>query len=318
VFSVFYTLAGIIAVIVIVVIIFRKKHRSNIRPILFGAFWFIGFCLPNMFVRLVSANDSFEYLMHRTYLPYVGLLILVLFLCPEKWFELKAKAHTAILGGLLLLMAGISVEQQKKFKDALSYWGSAIEYAPDKAWFRYYMGRFYFKQKDYSRFEEFLLEADSLKSYPEFKYHLGMVAFRDKKDYEKAYSYFSEAFRMGYSTTEARSNFIGLCIESSSAFFQKREYAKAINRCEEALMNDPENGVAAYNLGIYLVNNGEKARAASMWQRAVRLKPDLTEAYRSLCLYYQFDNKKADSAFWYAREFNNHGGTGNLISPQEK
>jgi tetratricopeptide (TPR) repeat protein len=76
------------------------------------------------------------------------------------------------------------------------------------------------------------------------------------------------------------------------------------------------NGVAAYNLGLYLINNGEKQRAASMWRRAIRLKPDLTEAYRGLCLYYQFDMKKADSAAWFAREFNNHGGTGNLISPQ--
>jgi tetratricopeptide (TPR) repeat protein len=180
------------------------------------------------------------------------------------------------------------------------------------------MGRYYFKQKDYSRFEHYLLTADSIKSYPEFKYQLGMVALLDKKDYEKAHRYIVEALKSGYTTDEARSNFIKLCIESSNDLFQKGLYAKAINRCEEAVVNDPANGVAAYNLGIYLVNNGEKQRAASMWQRAIRLKPDLTEAYRSLCLYYQFDVKRADSAAWYAREFNKHGGTGNLISPQQQ
>jgi tetratricopeptide (TPR) repeat protein len=135
-----------------------------------------------------------------------------------------------------------------------------------------------------------------------------------KKDYEKAYRYFSMAFQQGYGDQEGRSNFISLCLESSADFFKKGEYSKAVQRCEEALNNDPSNGVAAYNLGIYLVNTGEKEKAASMWLRAIRSKPDLTDAYRSLCLYYRYDTKKADSANWYANAYKKHGGTENLIS----
>ncbi len=316
VFSTLYTLAGFLAIILITIFIFRRSNRSNLLLAFFGVAWFIGFCLPNMFVRLVSANDSYEYLLHRTYLPYVGLLVMLLSICPEKWFEMKVKFYNIILASILVLLSIVSVSQQRKYLDAIHYWGSAIQYAPEKAWFQYFMGRYYFKQKDYHRFEYYMLKADSLKSYPEFKYLLGMVAFMDKKDYDRAYMYFSEAFSKGFGGTEAHANFINLCIESSSYYFQKGEYAKAIKRCEEALSNDPANGVAAYNLGIYLVNTGEKARAATMWKRALRLKPDLTDAYRSLCLYYQYDSKKADSAAWYAREFASHGGTGNLISPR--
>ena len=138
----------------------------------------------------------------------------------------------------------------------------------------------------------------------------------DNKDYDKAYSHFIKAFKLGYGGSEARANFIGLCIESGNDYFQKGEYSKAINRAEEALSNDPSNGVIAYNLGIYLANAGEKKRAASMWKNSIRLKPDLSDAYRSLCLYYQYDKKRADSAAWYAREFKSHGGIGNLISPK--
>lgn|GEM_PF-2029064 len=318
VFSVGYTISGILAIIVLGIYIFRQKIRGTLPVILFGAAWFIGFCMPNMFVRLVSANDSFEYLLHRTYLPYVGFLIMLLSMCPGKWFEFTRRPYDILLGSLLILLSAVSVGQQKKYLNAKEYWGSAIRYAPDKAWFHYYMGRYFFKQQDYIRFEQYLLMADSLKSYPEFKYHLGMVAFLGKKDLERAYTYFTDAFKQGYGSVEARSNFTALCLESSSDLFRKGSYEKAIARCEEALVNDPSNGIAAYNLGIYLVNTGEKERAASMWQRAIRLKPDLTEAYRSLFLYYHYDVKKADSAAWYAREFNVHGGTGNLISPQVK
>ncbi|MDP1622515.1 MAG: tetratricopeptide repeat protein [Bacteroidales bacterium] len=317
VFSIGYTFSGVLIMGIITYFIIRMKPRKMLPVILFGTAWFVGFCMPNMFVRLVSANDSFEYLLHRTYLPYVGFLIMLLSVCPERWVDLKVKSNSIFLGILFLILCFTSVVQQKKYRNAVSYWGSAIQYAPDKAWFHYYMGRYYFKQKDYARFEKYLLTADSLKSYPEFKYHLGMVAFLEKKNLERAYEYFTEAFKQGYGSTEARANFIALCIESSSDFFQKGSYSKAITRVEEALINDPSNGVAAYNLGIYLVNNGEKQRAASMWHRAIRLKPDLTEAYRSLFYYYHFDAKKADSAAWFAREYTKHGGAGNLISPEQ-
>ncbi len=316
VFSSFYTGAGFLAAIAIIIFLFINKTTGSLPLILLGTAWFIGFCFPNMFVRLVSAGDSFEYLLHRTYLPYVGFLIMLLAPCPEKWFALNVKPYNIVLIGLLLLLSIISFARQKMYKDAVSFWGSAIQYAPEKAWFHYYMGRYYFKQKDYVKYEHYLLIADSLKSYPDFKYHLGMVELVEKKNYAAAYSYFSEAFKKGYGGAEARENFVKLCIESSSDYFKKGLYAKAISRCEEALVNDPSNGVAAYNLGIYLVTVGEKQRAASMWKRAIRSKPDLTAAYRSLSLYYQYDVKKADSAAWYAREYNNHGGTGNLISPQ--
>jgi protein O-mannosyl-transferase len=316
VFSILYTVAGILSAIILVIFIFRQKNRNSLVFTLFGAAWFIGFCLPNMIVRLVSANDSYDYLLHRTYLPYVGLLIMILAAAPEKWFEIRTMPYNIIIVSLLLLFSIASLYQQRKYQSAVAYWGSAIQYAPEKAWFHYYMGRYYFKQKDYARFEKYLLTADSLKSYPEFKYHLGMVALLDKKDYEQAYLYIVDALKNGYTTDEAKSNFIKLCIESSGDFFRRGSYAKAISRCEEAVVNDPSNGVAAFNLGIYLVNNGEKQRAAAMWKRALQLNPDMTEAYRSLCLYYQYDVKRADSANWYAREYGKHGGTENLISSQ--
>jgi hypothetical protein len=55
-----------------------------------------------------------------------------------------------------------------------------------------------------------------------------------------------------------------------------------------------------------------------MWLRAIRCKPDLTNAYRSLSLYYRYDAKKIDSANWYAHEYNKHGGKENLIDLEKQ
>jgi tetratricopeptide (TPR) repeat protein len=270
-----------------------------------------------MFVRLTTANDNFEYLLHRSYLPSVGFLIMLLAACPDKWFVLTKRPYNLVLGMLILLLSFFSLYQQYKYKDAVSFWSSSIKYQPEKAWFHYYLGRYYFKQKDNVMYEKYLLKAESFKSYAEFKYQLGMIYFIDKKDYETAYQYFSSAFKQGYGEQEGRTNFILLCLESSADFFQKGEYSKAVKRCEEAVLNDPSNADAVYNLGIYLVNNGEKQRAASMWLRAIRLKPSIERAYLSLCMYYRHDVKKADSANWYAREYIKYGGKENLISPEK-
>jgi tetratricopeptide (TPR) repeat protein len=309
------TISGVVLMILLVIYAARYLAVADRPTVVLGLSWFVGFSLPNMFVRLIAADDSFEYLPHRTYLLYAGFLILLLALLPGAILEFRLRRDRIFLVVLLVLFIIGSAVQQPKYRNAESYWESAIASSPGRSWFHYYLGRYYFKQQDYERFEKYLTTADSLKSYPEFKYHLGMVAYVYRKDYDRAYLLFTEAFSGGFGNPEARANFVKLCLESSSVAFSKGDHKKAISLCEEAMLNDPSNGIAAYNLGIYFVNTGEKQRAAAMWKKAVQLQPDLTEAYRSLALYYHFDAKKADSAAWYVREFNTHGGTGNPISP---
>ncbi len=315
VFSPVLTLTGAVAALAVVVFLFARPQKGALPLVLFGALWFLAFSLPNMFVRLNSAADSWEYLNHRTYLPYVGFLVMVLAAIPGKWVDLALKPARFIVPGILILLAGFSVAQQNRYTDGIAFWGSALKNHPERSWFHYYMGRYYFKHKDNVTYEKYLLEAEALKSYPEFKYQLGMIAFADRKDYDKAYDYFTKAFREGYGDPEGRANFIALCLESSADRYAKGDFDGAVSRCREAVANDPENADAAYNLGLYLVNAGNKQEAASMWQRAIRLNPDLSGAYRSLCLYYRYDAKRADSANWYAREYMRHGGTENLVSP---
>jgi tetratricopeptide (TPR) repeat protein len=51
---------------------------------------------------------------------------------------------------------------------------------------------------------------------------------------------------------------------------------------QAAIKNDPDNGVAHYQLGIAFDQLGNLARAESEWRDAVRLRPDLAEAQRAL------------------------------------
>ena len=56
----------------------------------------------------------------------------------------------------------------------------------------------------------------------------------------------------------------------------------AINSLQSALRNDADNAVAHYQLGNAFAMQNNDARAESEWHEAVRIRPDLTDAQRSL------------------------------------
>ena len=58
--------------------------------------------------------------------------------------------------------------------------------------------------------------------------------------------------------------------------------AAAIDTLQKALENDPDNAVGHYQLGQAFALKHDLGRAESEWRQAARLKPDLTEAQRSI------------------------------------
>ncbi|HEY6372196.1 MAG TPA: tetratricopeptide repeat protein [Candidatus Sulfotelmatobacter sp.] len=56
----------------------------------------------------------------------------------------------------------------------------------------------------------------------------------------------------------------------------------AVDSLQTALRNDPDNAIAHYQLGIAFAQQHNDSRAESEWRDAVRLRPDLTDAQRSL------------------------------------
>ncbi len=56
----------------------------------------------------------------------------------------------------------------------------------------------------------------------------------------------------------------------------------AVVSLQAALRNDPDNAVAHYQLGLAFSQQHDPSRAEAEWREAVRLRPDLTDAQRSL------------------------------------
>ena len=307
VYTLLYTSFGIL-ILITIILVFAMKKEKVVWQFVFGLIWYISFSLPNMFVRLDVAANSYDYLVHRAYFPLVGLLISILSLIPQHWELLNRKVLQAGFTILMIILLMNSVFLGIKYKDATSFWGSAIAYRPEKAWFHHFLGRYYFKQQDYTSFENHLRKAISLNRHPRFLYNLGMIYFLEKKSYDSAFLLFKEARATGFTDPEANSNYFKLCVESARIFYEEGNYKKAAERCQLAIDLDPSNPVALYNMGLYLIYSNEPKRAATLWRRSLLLDPDLIEAYRSLYFYYLNNTSNRDSINFYAIEYRKRGG----------
>jgi tetratricopeptide (TPR) repeat protein len=305
VFTPLITFLGICIAAFTVALLFLKRKNMVPSLVFIGIIWFLVFSAPNMFVRLASADDNFEYLLHRIYLPSVGLLIMLSGIISPDFILSFKKRSGQILSIILIILIVTNFLQQKKYHDAHSFWTSSINYAPERSWFYFQYGRYFFKQKEIEQYEKLILRADSLSSYPSFHYQLAMIYFSEYKDYDKAYKYFmSSLSHKGYGEEKAaRTNFVLFCIESSFDLFKKNKIDEAIERCQLGLNIDPDNATAAYNLGIYYVTLGNKQEAVRFWELSIANDPDLSEPYKSLAIYYLYDRKDTNRAKSFNKKY---------------
>ena len=307
VFSAFYTLSGIILILLLSLAIFLDRQK-NTPMILLGLGWFLAFAIPNMFIRQFNTSDSFDYLEHRACLPSIGLLLMLLAILPAAWADLRKRNVQLIFAALLVTFSVLTLMQQRKYRDGEAFWGSVLKVSPDRAWFHHFYGRYRFKQQDFARFEEQLHEAVRLKAYGTFYYNLGMVELVQKKNPEGAFPYFTRAIGMGETDPEMMKNFVGLCNESAIALSKNGEYARAAERVETALKYDPASTETMMNLAFFSIRLGNSPKAVSLWKQVIQIDPSVPNAYKNLSVYYLNNGNPGDSAGYYAAQYEKYGG----------
>jgi len=304
----FYTIGGFIFAVLLFLTYFRIKNCKR-ELFWFGMIWFFLFMLPNMYVRLDTAPYSYDYLVHRAYFPLIGLIISIIALIPDNLPKSFKKPFNITILVIIIFFAGSTFIQGKKYMNAEVFWSSAIKSNPERAWFHYSLGCYYFKLGDYKKFEQYVRESLAITKHPRFLYNLGLIYFLEKKSYDSAFLLFNEALSAGIKDPEADSNFVKLCAESARQFFLKGNYKMAAERCKLAWNYDSNNAAIAYNLGLYYSYNGDLRRAAAMWRRCLILNSEITPAYKSLYQYYKMQNSGTDSANYFADQYRKRGGS---------
>ena len=93
---------------------------------------------------------------------------------------------------------------------------------------------------------------------------------------------FDEATKLDDEILKGNAKDIEALVYKGELQLRRNDSNGALDSLQSALRYDPENAVAHYQLGLAYAQQHSEGRAESEWREAVRIRPDLTDAQRSL------------------------------------
>jgi tetratricopeptide (TPR) repeat protein len=93
---------------------------------------------------------------------------------------------------------------------------------------------------------------------------------------------FDEATKLDDEILKGNAKDIEALVYKGELQLRRNDANGALDSLQSALRYDPENAVAHYQLGLAYAQQHSEGRAESEWREAVRIRPDLTDAQRSL------------------------------------
>lgn len=255
-FNTFVTIIGIALILVTTVLIIVKKER-RLNYIIFGIIWYLLFIIPGMFKRMNNADEFFDYLDCRSYLPMIGFIIILLEVTTKKIVDYKNKLVLIIHIVIVLCLLSITIIKVQDYKNPIEFWTAAIKNNPDRAINFRQMGMELQAIGNIAEAENMYMQALKLnpKSENEIIYiQLGMIGIT-KKDLKQAYFWFNKAYEANPAHKLAFTNMI-------NALFDLGLHTQAIPFIQERLMNFPDEIDLYHKLVVaYLrINDENNAR----------------------------------------------------------
>lgn len=216
---------------------------KNYRMILMGISLFILFLIPVLLVPASMNDQDFE---HRLYLPITGILIL---LTQTVLFRNNLSDKKIFIGGIavVIVFSVINYRHQGNFKDANTFWASAVKGSPNSAYanmmlgarlsetdlekahayFRtayslnpeqkylnYYMGKMAIDKDSIDIAETHLLKEIEKSGYYECYFHMARIAFV-RNEFESAISYLTKYLTISPDDPQANNNLILLYLQTN-------------------------------------------------------------------------------------------------------
>jgi len=174
--------------------IFKK---AKINPLtLMGLVWFLLTTIPFLYFNLLNSNDWNEYLECRSYMPMIGVLIIIVSLVPKSVMEFKTKLSKTILILIFIFFISININESIKYKNSITFYESLTEDDPSKALFHFMLSRIYRSKGQYDKEEKSLLNSyKANNTYSKYPYSLGAFYFKNRQ-FSKAIFYFKETLKL--------------------------------------------------------------------------------------------------------------------------
>ena len=309
-FNLITILTGIIIASVVIYILIKNKIKYETFRVLFFC-WFILFTVTTLFYRHEHLDKGYDYLEHRAYLPFIGILVITGSVLLNKK---KNQLIFSTLCVIFIVFTSVTLARVSIFKNPEAFFTSAIDNGTRVALAYNNRGNLRKDKGDKQGANEDYNKAIEIKSdFAEAYNNRGII----RNGIRDAINDFSRAIEIKSDFAEAynnRGNKLALLKDYSGS---KKDYNKAIelipiyisainNRglLETQLGNldgamkdfnkiieiEKNNDEAYFLRGNVRILSGDKDGAKADYLKAIQLNPSNDRAYHNLGFYY-FRNK---------------------------
>jgi len=257
-----------------------KFTQSEISIVLWGAIWFLAFNLPPMLIRPTISDFSSEYFEYRSYLPVIGILIMMGIIAKGIPSRYSVKKIFRITIPVLIIYAILAFNHSGDFTDPLSFFQSAVNGSSHNAFALTERGSIYFRN---SRTDLALADFDNAsKICPHFSalyFDKGELYF-SINDPLTAEKYYKEALKYDTTYTDINGLKDFAFINLASVLLGQQKYDEIIPLLKNAELKYPDNASIHNNLGLAYYAKAEFNLALAEYGRAI-----LTDQLKNISYY---------------------------------
>jgi protein O-mannosyl-transferase len=270
------------ALLMIVVSVLAIRFGQKQKYLFVGWLWFVGTLIP--VIGLVRFTGS-SYADRFTYIPYVGLFIMIAWGMPEllsKWISassVESPYQKIVLGVLMVLVLttlGICAHRQTSYwKNDFTLFSHANEVTQNNYLAYYNLGVTYNGIGRYQEaIEEFRQAIKIRPRYADAHCNLGF-AYGKLDRYQEEIDAYKQVIRIKPNYADAHCN-LGV------AYGNLGRWQDEVEACKKAIKIKPDFAEAHCNLGFAYGNLGRYQEAIESYKQVIRIKPDFAEVYNNI------------------------------------
>ena len=216
-----------------------------------GWFWYLGMLVP--VIGLVQVGEQ-AHADRYTYLPQIGLYIMIAWSVGELLLKSTSRARRALVGVaaaiVIVSLSALSLGQTSYWKNSETLWSHTLAVTSDN---------------------------DVAHN------NLGFLFLR-RGELDKAILEFQTALDIRSRSTQTHYSLGAALIQNNmgNAFARKQLWDEAIEHLQEAARLRPDYADAYFNLGSVLFQQGRIDQAIAQWQKALAIRPTDAEAHRNV------------------------------------
>jgi tetratricopeptide (TPR) repeat protein len=274
--SVLYAVISAILLLAVTIFIIRfaKLHRYLVT----GWFWYLGTLIPVIGIVQVGSQ---AYADRYTYIPYIGLFIMLAWGLPQILSKLPQRKIALGLSMVIVLTAlGICAHRQANYwKNSVTLFSHTIEVTQNNWLAHSNLGNAYARLgRGTEAIDAYRQTIKINPDLPTVHYNLGNV-YSKLARYPEAINAYKQAIKIKPDLVEAHYNLGNAC-------YALGRCPEAINAFEQAIKLKPDYADAYYNLGLAYAALGRYAEAIEAYNQVIKIKPNLAELYTNLGVAY--------------------------------